>query len=154
MNFCDYPLKKGVALYLSRHESTLPKDMCQVLVKLADCFGERIWIVVDVILLLSPLGKLCGPRKRAGAFSRRKLKLSYSRMHCVKFGLNCPRVLGKNIFKCSQYIFAYLLLRAWSFIWTNLNPLHLKDTYFQVWWKLSQWFLKRWKCYGQTEDGQ
>ena len=75
-------------------------------------------------------------------------------MPCVKFGLNCPRVLGKNIFKCSQYIFAYLLLRAWSFIWTNLNPLHLKDTYFQVWWKLSQWFLRRWKCYGQTDDGQ
>ena len=45
LHFCYYlPLEKGVALYLSKLESPLPKDaLCQVWLKLAQWFWRRSW---------------------------------------------------------------------------------------------------------------
>ena len=123
-------------------------------------------------LLLSPLGKWCGPSfpftkeffvpskvdigsmvlekkifkfrqciiaifviispwKRMWPFNWTNLNPLHTRMHCAKFGWNWPSGSLEKDFLISSMYFCYLVIispwkRAEPFIWTNLNPLHLR----------------------------
>ena len=81
------PLEQGVALYLNKLESPLPKDaLCRVWLKLAQWFLRRFPNFVNVFSLFH--NHL--PLEKGLAHYFKNLNPLYPRMLCAKFGWNWP----------------------------------------------------------------
>ena len=72
----------------------------------------------------------------------------HQRMFFAKSRCNWPSGSGEEHFLISSMYFRYFVIispwkRAWPFICTNLNAPLPKDALYQVWLKLTHWFLRR-----------
>ena len=91
------PLEMGGALHLNKLESpSLKEALCQILLKLAQWFWRRRFLICQYILSisqLSPLGKGRGP-----SFEQTWILFTPGCL-CAKFGWNWPRGSGGEDFK-------------------------------------------------------
>ena len=76
---------------------------------------------------------------RAWPFIWTNLNPLYPRMLCAKFGWNWPSGSGaEDFYKLWIYFYYFPIIpplgRAWPFIWTNLNQLHLRMLCAKVGW--------------------
>ena len=88
---------------------------------------KKIYKFRQCIFAISQLS----PLEKGGPFIWRNLNPHHPRMHCAKFVWNWPCGSGKDFFLISSMYFRYnVIISHWkregSFIWTNLNPLHLR----------------------------
>ena len=89
------PLEKGMAFYLNKLESPLPKDaLCQVWLKLVKWFwSRRFFNIFNNYYIFA----IISPGKRASPFIWRILNPLHARMLCAKFGWNYPSGSGKEV---------------------------------------------------------
>ena len=90
--------------------------------------GEKSLLYFVYIFLL--LNKY-PPWKKGGALLLNKLDSYHPRMLCAKFGWNWISGSGEEDFLISSvYFHNFIIISPWKragpFIWTNLNPLHLR----------------------------
>ena len=111
-----------------RNESRSPRDtLCKFWLKLTQWFWRsRFLNFVNVFLLFHNYL----PLDKGVAILLYKLNPLHPRMVCAKFGWNWPNGFREKKFGFRQCIFAISWLsglrKEGGFIWTNLNPLHLR----------------------------
>jgi hypothetical protein len=120
------PLERGYLLPLNNLESPLLKhDLCQVWLKLAQCFWWKF--LNDPIPFLHFCDYL--PMKRTWPFIWTNLNSLHPRIICTEFDWIWPAGFEEEDFKkFSVYFYSFAIISPWRraipFLWTNLNPLH------------------------------
>ena len=136
------PYEKGMTFHYNKLESILPKDaLCQVWLKLSLWFWRRRFLNSVNVFSLFLL-------KKAWRFIRSNLDPLHQRTLCAKFEWNWPSGSGEADFEIStmkfcDFLIIWLLKRAVTFIWTNLNHLHPREVFCQDWLELAQWVWRR-----------
>jgi hypothetical protein len=122
-------LEKGYSLHLNKLESPLPmNDLCQVWLKLALWFWRRRFLNDP-----TPFLHFCNylPFEDDLALYLSNLNLLHPRIICTNFDWIWPADSGEKDFKkFLVYFYSFAIISPWRrtfrFIWTNLNPLHLR----------------------------
>ena len=108
-------LEKGWHFIWTKLNSHHPRMLCQVWLKLVKWIWKRKFLNVVYVLLLLRIWTNLIPFNQ--------------NMFCVRFVWNWSRGSGKkDVIFSSMYCCFFVIIspwkRTWSFIWTNLNPLH------------------------------
>ena len=151
------PLEKGVALRLNKIESPSPKDaLCQVWLKLAPWFWRRRFLKVVNLSLLFPnyLPFWIGLALHLNKFES---PLPWDTLYQVWLKL-APWFWRR---RSLIVVNLFLLFPNYLPFWIGL-ALHLKkpesplprDSFYQIWLKLVQWFWRRILKYEKVTDGR
>ena len=135
-----------MVLQKNKLESPSSKDaLCQVWLILAQWFWRRGFFNLSIYSLYFVI---ISPWKRVGPFIWTNLNPLHPRIIYAMFSWNWPSGYGEEDFlNLSMYFHNSVIIstwkRAWPFIWSNLNPLHIRINSCQVWLKLAHWFWRR-----------
>ena len=127
--------------YLKILQSFSPKDaLCKVWLKLALWIYRRIFL--NLVNVFSLFCNYLSLEKKVILYLY-KCEFPLPKDCALCFGWNCPVGLEKKNFKFGQCIFAISSIstwkKAWLFIWTNLNPLHLRMLCAEFGWNWPKW---------------